>query len=191
LFITNDIIEEIAETSSFNMESADVWGKAWYVAHTRSRHEVKIQQILACKGIETFLPRIEVPSRRIDRQASFLTPLFPGYIFLHIHAQPEILREIIICPGVVRILGTSEGITPLPSEVMESIKTLLASGLYVNSHTYLDRGMRVRIMDGPLAGATGILQRVQGRKRRLVVVVELMQRAVMVELEDETVEPIS
>ena len=53
----------------------------------------------------------------------------------------------------------------------------------------LQRGMQVRISEGPLTGTVGIILRRRGRKRRLVVAVELFQRSLAVELEEEAVEP--
>ena len=46
-------------------------------------------------------------------------------------------------------------------------------------------------MEGPLAGTIGIILRRQEKRRHLVVAVELFQRSVAVELEDEAVEPYS
>jgi transcription antitermination factor NusG len=55
----------------------------------------------------------------------------------------------------------------------------------------LDKGKLVRILEGPLTGSIGRILRQQEKKRRLVVAVELFQRSVAVELEDEAVEPYS
>ena len=46
-------------------------------------------------------------------------------------------------------------------------------------------------MEGPLAGTIGIILRRREKRQRLVVAVELFQRSVAVELEDEAVEPSS
>jgi transcription antitermination factor NusG len=45
--------------------------------------------------------------------------------------------------------------------------------------------------EGPLSGTIGIIQRRCEKKRHLVVAVELFQRSVAVEMEDEAVEPYS
>ena len=43
-------------------------------------------------------------------------------------------------------------------------------------------------MEGPLAGTMGVIVRSLDKRRRLVVAVELFQRSVAVELEEEVVE---
>ena len=40
---------------------------AWYVIHARSKHEAKVELALRQKGLEIFLPRVTVRSRRQDR----------------------------------------------------------------------------------------------------------------------------
>jgi hypothetical protein len=42
----------------------DDQGLAWYVVHTHSRHEGKVEWGLQARGLEVFLPRITVRSRR-------------------------------------------------------------------------------------------------------------------------------
>jgi len=58
---------------------------AWYVVHTRSRHEYKANSGLAQKNLTTFLPEIEVWSKRKDRKKKIFVPLFPGYLFVEAH----------------------------------------------------------------------------------------------------------
>lgn len=47
----------------------------WYVIHTSSRHEVKVEVGLTMKGLEVFLPRVMVRSRRRDRLRMLEVPL--------------------------------------------------------------------------------------------------------------------
>ena len=162
----------------------------WYVIHARSKHEAKIEAALQKKGLEIFLPRITVRSRRQDRRVFLQVPLFASYLFVHTVLEPSAYYEIIKVPGVVRLLGNGHP-KPVPSEQVESIKAVVASNRPYAPWDYLRQGRQVRIMEGPLCGTIGIIQRRCEKKRRLVVEVELFQRAVAVELEDEAVEPYS
>ena len=74
---------------------------------------------------------------------------------------------------------------------MDSIKAIVDSDRPYYPWAYLGQGQQVRIMEGPLSGTIGIILRRREKKRRLVVAVELFQRSVAVELEDEAVEPYS
>ena len=164
---------------------------AWYVIHARSQHEAKVESALQHKGLEIFLPRITVRSRRQDRRVFLQVPLFPGYLFVHTVLESFAYHEIIKLPGVVRLLGINGHPRPVPPEQVDSIKAIVESDRPYYPWAYLGQGRQVRIMEGPLAGTIGIILRRREKKRRLVVAVELFQRSVAVELEDEAVEPYS
>jgi len=160
----------------------------WYVIHTYSRQEAKVESALQRNNLEIFLPRVTVPSRRRDRKRLLNVPLFPGYLFVHTDLNHHAYAHIIKNHGVVRILGYKGKCAAVPEETVASIKTLLKSGQPVYPYRYLKTGSRVRVLDGPLAGSIGVIMGRKEKKRRLIVSVELFQRAVAVELEDEAVE---
>ncbi|MFP3867929.1 MAG: transcription termination/antitermination protein NusG [Desulfobacteraceae bacterium] len=170
-------------------ESNQGFEAAWYVIHTRCHHEGKVEVGLNQKGMEIFLPRMAVPSRRRDRRRILEVPLFPGYLFVHTELQGQAYYDIVKLPGVVRLLGVNGCLMPVPAETIQSIQSMVGSGRLYYPCNSLKVGMRVRIAEGPLAGAVGCIARRQGKKRRLVVTVEMLGRAVAVELEDEAVEP--
>ena len=163
---------------------------AWYVIHARHQHEAKVELALQRKGLEVFLPRITVRSRRRDRKLLLEVPLFPGYLFVHSSLDHQSYYEIIRQKSVVRLLGGKSGLpTPVPAEVVASINAIVDSHQPYYPWPYLQSGKKVCIMEGPLAGIVGVIVRTLDKKRRLVVAVELFQRSVAVELEEEVVEP--
>jgi transcription termination/antitermination protein NusG len=163
---------------------------AWYVIQARHQHEAKVELLLQRKGLEVFLPRITVRSRRRDRKRLLEVPLFPGYLFVHSSLDHQTYYEIIKQKSVVRLVGGKSGLpTPVPGEVVASINAIVDSHQPYHPWPYLRRGEKVRIMEGPLAGTVGVIVRTLDKKRRLVVAVELFQRSVAVELEEEVVEP--
>jgi transcription antitermination factor NusG len=161
---------------------------SWYVVHTRSRQEVKVQTGLGLKGLEVFLPRVMVRSRRRDRLQMLEAPLFPGYLFVHTDLNDWAYSHIIRNQGVVRILGIKGQCTPVPEDTVTSLRTLVNSGQPVFPWSKLTPGKRVRVVDGPLAGARGVILRLKKGKSRLVVGVELLGRSLYAELAEETVE---
>ena len=66
---------------------------SWYAIHCRSRHEAKVEAGLLHRGLETFLPRLVIRSRRRDRKAFLEVPLFPGYLFAYMPLEPLTFRE--------------------------------------------------------------------------------------------------
>mgnify|MGYP001047069255 CR=1 FL=1 len=170
------------------LDSAGI-GLLWYVIHTASRHEFRVEARLRQKGFEAFLPTLVVPSRRQDRRLLLTVPLFPGYLFVRTELIPTNFYEIVQVPGIARILGFRGRFEPVPEEVITSIRLALASPRFYGPTHYLKRGRRVRIVEGPLAGAVGIVKEHKAQKRRLVINIELFRRALQVELADEAVEP--
>ena len=69
----------------------------WFAVWTRNQYEPKVESALERKGLNVFLPRVRVPSRRRDRRVVLDQPLFPGYLFLRFAPSRE---------AYVRIAGT-------------------------------------------------------------------------------------
>lgn len=166
-------------------------GPAWYVVHTRSRHEAKVQLGLEARGLEIFLPRITVPSRRRDRHQLLEMPIFPGYLFVHTDLSSWVYDSIIRHHGVVRILGSKSRCSPLAPETVVSIQSIMESGRIFEPWSRLVPGQQVRVVAGPLSDTIGTIWRCKPGRRRLVVGVELLGRSIAVELEEECVEPCS
>jgi transcription antitermination factor NusG len=174
-----------------NQQTHQDAGLAWYVVHTRSRHETKVQSGLEARGLEVFLPRITLRSRRRDRFQLLSAPLFPGYLFVRTDLSPWAYDGIIRHQGVVRILGSKDRCVPVAPETVASIQSILESGRSFYPWPRLLPGRRVRVVAGPLCGAIGTIRRRKPGKCRLVVGVELLGRSVAVDLEEECVEPLS
>ncbi|MHB8066478.1 MAG: transcription termination/antitermination protein NusG [Desulfobaccales bacterium] len=157
--------------------------------HTRCNHEVRLEERLQQKGLEVFLPRFTRPSRRLDRKILLRLPLFPGYLFVRDALEMTTYLDIIKLPGVVRILSGSGRLQPVPQETIESIRLVLFGDRPYYPHRFLKKGERVRVAEGPLAGVVGKIVEAKEKKRKVIIEVELFQRAIAVELEDEFVEP--
>lgn len=161
----------------------------WYVIQTCCHHEGSVEARLQQKGLEVFLPRHSVMSRRRDRKKLLQVPLFPGYLFIQNILEPDTYYTILNLPGVARFLAFGNRPQPVPSETIASVKLALTAERIYCPHRYLQKGKRVRVLDGPLAGVVGIIRESNTQKRKVVIEVELFKQAVAVELEDEAVEP--
>jgi len=161
----------------------------WFAVYTRSRHEQKVDRQLHNVGVATFLPMIEVVSRRWDRKKIIHRPLFPGYLFVNILPVSEHFLNIIRTPSVCYILGRNGQPAPIADQEVDSLKLMLAEQRDVRHHPFLKKGAKVRVTCGALKGAVGILVNEDSRRRRLVVSIELMRRSVSALLYEEEVEP--
>jgi transcription antitermination factor NusG len=151
----------------------------WYVACTLARHEKAIADRLRCKGLETYLPLYWAIRSWGKRRVKVELPLFPGYLFVKmpIRCKARILEH----PGVLRLVGPQGRATPLAEEDMERLQASL-SACRAEPYPYLSPGRRVRIKSGTLSGVEGTIVRRKGAVR-LVVQIDLIQRAVLLELD--------
>ena len=160
--------------------SGDNGNVAWYAIRTRSRHEKLVNQQLASRGVEAFLPLVDRRRRWKDRWKTVSFPLFPGYCFARF--GPSDRLAVLTAVGAVQVLGINGHPTPVPDHEIDAVRQLITSTLPFDPHPYLREGMEVEVMRGPLAGVRGMLVR-KGRHARFVVAIHLIQQAASVEVD--------
>jgi transcription antitermination factor NusG len=159
---------------------------SWFALYTRSRHEDKAETGLRLKEYRTYLPKIEVWSRRKDRKKRIRIPLFSGYLFVFVDdLTNETKVDILKTHGIVRILGkpNSPQPSPVPEEQIEAIRRIIDSRVEILHHQYPRVGERARIVDGPFRGIEGVVRSTDYRKNLFVVSIDLLQRSVAIRLE--------
>ena len=159
----------------------------WYAGYTSSRHEKRVAEHFAQRGIEHFLPLYETIHRWNNGRHRVQLPLFPGYIFVRIALQDRL--RVIEVPGFVRLVGFNSLPCPLPETDINRMKEALTKGVLAEPYPYLTVGTRVEIRNGPMQGMTGILLRRQN-KCRVVISVDLIMRSMAVEVEARDVVPV-
>ena len=162
--------------------------RSWYVLHTKSRFENIVNEGLAKKSIEVFLPKIKVRSKRRDRKVMIQVPLFPGYVFVKTDLNPYEHIEIVKTVGAVRIIGYKDGPLAVPQESIESLKIMVAGNSSVTTGTQFKKGDMVMVINGHFAGVTGTFIRYKGRKERIVVYIEALGQFASVEVSEDDVE---
>ena len=158
----------------------------WYAAYTSANHEKKVAEQLGVREVEHFLPVYESLRRWKDRRVKLQLPLFPGYVFVRMALRDRLQVQQV--PGVARLVGFDGTPATLPEEEMEALQASLARGVRAEPHPFLKIGRRVKVKSGPMEGLQGILKRRKGESR-LVVSVELIQRAMAVEIDESDLEP--
>lgn len=161
---------------------------AWYAIYTRHQHEKSIANMLTNKGFEVFLPLYLVGHRWKDRTKQVSLPLFPTYVFLWSCQARRI--DVLKTPGVYQFVGSCGMPSAIPEEEIESVRRAVISTLNIEPHPFLKCGDRVRVKSGALAGMEGMLVR-KKNLFRLVVSVELLNRAIAMEVDVTTVEKLA
>jgi len=159
----------------------------WYALYTCAKHEMKVAEQLVCRSVEHFLPLYLSVRRWKDRKVHLQLPLFPGYLFVRLALRDRF--QVLQVPGVAKLIGFNGMPTTLPQEEIEALRTGLAKSVRAKPHPYLTLGRRIRVNAGPLAGLQGILVK-RKNTARIVVSVELIQRAMAVEVDEADVEAV-
>jgi transcription termination/antitermination protein NusG len=162
--------------------------KEWYALYVQVNHEKEVVKRLEQKEVCCFLPLMESWSKRLDRRKKVHLPLFPGYVFVNVHLDSYVNLNIVKTAGALNLLRNSEGPLSIPSYQVENLQTIINSTQPLKIHTYLKEGEWIRVVRGPLAGCIGILNRLDLKRGRLVVSVDIIKKSVSVELDVEDVE---
>ena len=160
----------------------------WYAVKVRPRLERTVLTHLQARGYDPFLPCYSVKRQWTDRVKSVELPLFPGYLFCQFDFNARF--PILSAPGVNFIVGMGRVPVPVPPAEIESIRSLVKSGLHYEPHPYLAVGQLVQIEQGALAGLIGLITEVKGNSR-LILSINLLMRSVSAEIDRSWVRPIN
>ena len=165
----------------------------WYVIHTYSGYEnavkTSIEKFVTGRGMEDQILRMEIPMETVtevtDSGATkeLERKVFPGYVLIKMIMTDETWHLVRNVRGVTGFVGSANKAIPLSEE------EVLAMGM--EKHEIVVRysvGDHVRIMDGPLASFTGVVEEIEPEKNRVSVVVSMFGRETPVELELDQVE---
>lgn len=160
----------------------------WFAIQTLSRHEKTVRNQFEMRKIEHFLPTMRRLSQWTDRKKQIEMPLFAGYCFARFSSSGRL--AVLQSQGVVRVVGSGGRPEPIPDEEIESLRKLINSPSEYLCCRYLREGMLVEVIHGPLQGVKGRLVR-EARHSRLVLSISLIQRAVAIEIDADSVAPVS
>ena len=159
----------------------------WYALKTRSRHEKRVRDQLAQRDFDTFLPLCDTWRQWKDRKKKVELPLFPGYCFARFPLVDRL--RVLNVLGVADLVSINGRPEPIREDELSAIQQLVATKLHFDPHPFLEEGMDVEVVRGPLAGVRGRLLR-KDRVTRLVLAVTLVRQAAIVEIHPADVIPV-
>ena len=173
----------------------------WYIVHAYSNFEKKvaesIEQSAAEKGLsnlleELFVPTEEVTEVRRGRKINTERRFFPGYVLVKMALTDDLYHLIKETPKVTGFLGSGNKPLPVPQKEVDQIRGVMEEGAERPRPTItFEVGENVRVVDGPFASFSGIVEDVDEDAARLKVAVSIFGRATPVELEFSQVEKIA
>ena len=164
------------------MESLEVGNTEtpnWCVAYTVPRHEKAVAIRLSSQEIISFLPLYSEVRCWGRRRLQVELPLFPGYVFVRMLLADKI--RVLSQPGVIRLLAVNGHMAVVPDNEIQSLQSSLATWK-ATPFPFLASGKKVRIKSGPFAGFVGTILRRNG-KRKLLITLELIQSAMLLDLD--------
>jgi transcription antitermination factor NusG len=170
-----------------NAVGSETSAVTWYAAYTHARHEKKVAEQLQQRGIEHFLPVYHSVRRWKDRRKELDLVLFPGYVFVRFSLADRL--RVLQLPGVARFVTFNGQPARLLNDDVAALRNGLALGLRAEHHPYLTVGRRVKVVQGPLTGAQGILQRLKTNSR-IVISIDAIMRSVSLEIDESDVVPL-
>lgn len=173
-------------------------GSKWYVIHTYSGYENKVQKNLEHRidsmGMKDKIFQVVVPSEttieiKNGKREPTVRKMFPGYVLVNMIELTEgdelsnqawfVVRNT---PGVTSFVGAENKPIPLPEDEIRTILRQSEAEAPRVKPTFT-RGQNVRIIDGPFAEFIGVVDEVSTERNKVRVLVSFFGRETPVELD--------
>ena len=153
----------------------------WYALKVHARSEVHATSALEHYGFQPYCPTVAERRRYCDRMKTVKVPVFPGYVFCQF--EPARKSKVLNSPAVEYIVSFGAEPAAIPEDQIASLRRVIDEG--GQAAPFLHRGQRVRVTHGALTGVEGILlKEAQSEHSKLVLSVDILQRAVSVAIEE-------
>jgi transcription termination/antitermination protein NusG len=190
-------VDEIFFDIDSILESDD--NKEWYVIHTYSGQEQKVKDNIEMrieritmlepeKNWKEKIGRIIIPTEKViefknGKRIEVKKKIFPGYLLIQMEIDDKVLFEIRNIQGVTSFVNSGKGNQPAPlsKHEIKSIFQRTAAQPSKSKSTY-EIGERVKIMSGPFADFSGVIEDVDEDKSKLKALVDIFGRGTTVEL---------
>lgn len=167
--------------------------KQWYIIHTYSGFENKVQESLrtradafgfADKIGQILIPTEEVVELRNGKKVTSKRLVYPGYVMVEMEMSDALWHEIKNTPRVTGFVGGGNQPVPLsPDEVNSILYRQTTAAERPRPKMNFEKNDSVRIIDGPFANFSGKVDEVNTERGTLRVMVTIFGRATPVELE--------
>ena len=168
----------------------------YYAVQVKTRSENKFIKLFRALHPEITFP-IHFPQRQLDiRRAGKIRPslsaVFPGYIFIEAACDEEITErqwEFRRTEGFYRFLKSNQEITPLADRDLELALHFInkAGPVAGRSKVYFNENSRIVVVEGPMAGLEGRIVKVDKRKGRAKINLDLCNDSFTIDLAFEVI----
>jgi len=173
--------------------------KRWYVVHAYSGYEKSVMRTLLEriklhemeeKFGDVLVPTEEVVEMRGGQKRKSERKFYPGYVLVNMEMDDASWHLVNSTPRVMGFIGgTADKPAPITEREADAILQRVEQGVeQPRPKTLFEPGEMVRVVDGPFADFSGVVEEVNYPKSRLQVAVTIFGRSTPVELAFDQVE---
>jgi transcriptional antiterminator NusG len=171
----------------------------YYALQVKTRSEEKYIKLLKALhpdiSCPIYFPQRKVDIRRRGRISTSTAPVFPGYIFVEAGEEDEILRhqwDFRRTDGFFRFLRSNQNITPLAGKDLEVALHFIkkVGPVAGKSKVYFNENSRIVVTEGPMMGLEGKIIKVDKRKGRAKIKLDLYDDSFSIDLAFEIIDPL-
>jgi len=167
----------------------------WYAVQTHSgfenRARASLQERIRTSGCPERFGEVLIPTESVvetvrGHRRTATRKFFPGYLFVQMELTDETYHLVKNTPKVAGFLGEQKGTrpTPVPDDQVQQAKTQMTEGaIKPRPRIHFEEGENVRVIEGPFAGFSGMIEEVKSEKQKVRVLVSIFGRATPVELD--------
>jgi len=173
--------------------------KQWFVLHTLSGHEQKVQSNIASRvqqeEMEELIGEILIPTENVSevkqgKKTTVKRKFFPGYVLANValyDGDKNLIAEtwsfIQETPSVIGFIGGEAPVPLRDDEVDNILNQVEEKKEKVTPKIQFEPGETIRITDGPFLNFNGVIEEVDPTRGKLKVSVSIFGRTAPVELE--------
>jgi transcriptional antiterminator NusG len=170
------------------MSTPDAPARRYFALQVFTRREARFLRVAAqvldtLPGVRLFWPRRSLKVRRGGRWREVLQPVFPGYLFVEAESVAgDAYQKLRLLPGFLRFLPSNQDVQPVSERDARPLAQLMRYGEVIRKSTAVfDEQNRIRIIEGPLKDLEGLIVKVDRRKGRAKVKLDLYDESRLVD----------
>ena len=171
----------------------------WYVLHVYSGFEKKVAESIKeqaeKKGWGNWVGEVLVPTETVvdvqkGKKVESERKFFPGYVLIQMEMNDDTWHMIKQTPKTTGFLGGKKPVA-MTQNAAEHVMQQMQEGFErPRSRVVYETGEQVRVIDGPFASFTGVIDEVDTEKTRMKVSVTIFGRPTSVDLDFAQVEKV-
>ena len=162
-------------------------------SHNENRFIEQFKTLHPHVKLPLYFPQRQIDIRRKGRMRPSVQAVFPGYVFVEAEDEEILSHQWTFrkTGGFYRFLRSNQEITPLAHRDLELVLHFIKNvgPLAGRSRVYFNENSRIVVVDGPLSGLEGRIIKVDKRKGRAKIKLDLYEDSFSIDLAFEVISP--